>query len=77
MADVKVPEIDCVLPSRFDYAYALVDEIQGDSRGLAGNPLSIAAEGLGRIASSVYIETRYATDALRTLQRVRKVQTDA
>jgi hypothetical protein len=73
---VQVPPIDCNQPSRFDYAYALVDAIQGDSRGLAGNPLRLAAEHLGHVAASVYAG-HYATGALRALQAVRQAQIDA
>lgn len=76
MADIKVPEIDCVLPSRFDYAYALVDAIQGDSRGKAGTPLRLAVEHLGHVAASTY-DPHDANRALRALQQVRQAQTDA
>jgi hypothetical protein len=68
---------DAELPSRFDYAYALVDAIQGDSRGETGVPLHLAVEYLGHVASSVYVDTHYANDALRGLQKVREVQTGA
>lgn len=59
-------------PSRFEYAYAIVNEIQA-GEPLMRSPLWEAVEQLGRIASDVGSHER--NTALHGLRRVRELQT--